>query len=309
MTLDNPLVSIVTPAYNSSATVGETIESVLSQTYSNFEMIIVDDGSTDDTANVVHRFKDNRIKYIYQSNKERSEARNNGIKNAKGEFIAFLDADDIWFPEKLEKQIELFEMDMKLGLVYSDLYLFEEKFPQKVTLYSHIRKLFRGNVPLRIIVEDNFIQSATPLVRRDVFDSLGNFDSDLIPCEDYDMWIRIIARYAVDFVNQPLAYYRIHPNRTSWKNMPDILFESTHKLIDKIEANFLSEGFLHPNDIRKSRSRIYYNYAIAMMSRGEFDKSKKSYLKSLKINPYFIKTHVRLVQFAYLYTKNNLFSK
>ena len=304
-----PLVSVITPAYNASATIGDTIESVLSQTFSDFEMIIIDDGSSDDTANVVHRFKDNRIIYIYQTSKERSEARNNGIKNAKGKYIAFLDADDTWFPEKLEKQIKLFEVSPGLGLVYSDLYLVEDNTLRIIVQYSKIRKLFRGHVPSRIMLEENFIQSPTPIVRREVFDNVGYFDPDLNPCEDIDMWIRIIARYAVDFVDQPLAYYRIHPNQTSWKNKPDILFESTHKLIDKIEATFLSEELLHPNDIIKSRSRIYYDYALAMMSRGEFSRSKKNYITSMKINPYSVKTYVRLAQLFYLYTKINILRK
>jgi len=309
MSFDNPFVSIVTPAYNAQATVGETIESVLSQTFTNFELIVVDDGSMDDTANVVHQFEDKRIKYLYQTHKERSEARNNGIKNAKGKYIAFLDADDTWLPEKLEKQMELFEVDPNLGLVYSDLYLCEGIFPQKITLYSRIRKLYRGYVPLRTMLEEGFIQSATPIVKREVFDKVGNFDSNLIPLEDYDMWMRIVAKYSIDFVDQPLAYYRIHSNRTSWKIMPEILFESTHKLIDKIETNFLSEGLLTTNDIIKGRSRIYYDYALGIMSRGEFAESKKSYMRSLRIYPYSIKTYVRLAQLFYLYTKNYLLNK
>ena len=123
---EKPTVSIIIPTYNRAHLIDRSIQSVLNQTYQDFELIVVDDGSTDNTEDIIRQFqeKDKRIKYIkHDKNKGGSAARNTGIKNSRGEYIAFQDSDDEWFPEKLEKQIEIIECtDPKVGIVYSDMF-------------------------------------------------------------------------------------------------------------------------------------------------------------------------------------------
>lgn len=293
------LISIIIPAYNSAGTIHATIESVLNQTFTNFELIIVDDGSTDDTAQIVRRFQDERLVYIYQPNSERSAARNNGIAHAKGHYIAFLDSDDLWLPTKLEKQIMLMEGNPDLGLVYCDMILFDSYTARDVSRHSQLATPHRGRVPLRDILVQNFISSPTPLVRRQVFEQVGGFDTTLVPCEDWDMWIRVVARFTIDYIPEPLARYRLRSNYTSWENKPGLMFDQSTKVLDKVEENFVKQGLCPASAVRKGRSRIYYLYGRAMMYQGNFDEAHQYYLHSLRLDPFEYKTYLRLIQLVY----------
>jgi len=305
---NSPKVSVITPAYNAQSTIGETIESVLSQTFTDFEMIIIDDGSTDDTANVVHRFKDNRIIYLYQTNKEKSEARNNGIKNAKGKYIAFLDADDTWFPEKLEKQVRLMQNNPEIGLVYSDLYYFDDETGEDLILYSRIASLHRGKIPIELLLENNFIKSNTPLIRRKIFCQVGLFDTNLDLCEDWEMWLRIIVKYPIDYIDEPLARYRIHTKVSFWDNKPEALYKFANRMIDKTEASLVDESLVSTNTIRKSRGMVDYNYGTAMYRKKRYSEAVRSYNNAIKRSSFFPKAYLRLIQ-AFIfktYTKLSL---
>ena len=303
----SPKVSVVTPAYNAENTIAESIQSVINQTFSDFDMIIIDDGSTDRTAEIIKSIEDSRIRYIYQDNAERAAARNLGIQNAKGRYIAFLDADDFWVEDKLEKQITLFRKNPELGLVYSDLYLFDDQSKEIITKYSNIRKLYKGRVALREMLTENFIQSPTPIVRREVFEQVGNFDVCLVPREDIEMWVRIVARYPIDYVNKPLAMYRIHKNSTTWKNKPELLFDRTIKMLDKIHnLNYVNE-IISPMEMQKYRARVFYDYSLAMMSHSNYYSAIRNFWESINKYPYFIKPYIRILQTLFLWFRSLLY--
>jgi len=214
--MDNKLVSAIIPTYNSAKYIKEAVDSALSQTYKDIEITVVDDGSTDNTKNVLKKYIDNReIKYIYQENNGPASARNNGIRNSSGEFIAFLDADDTWKRGKLEKQMKLFD-NKNVALVYSDMEFFGEKIKFKCYSEMFKRGMKRGRAYLDLILE-NFISTSTVVVRKDIFNNMGYFceDVSLFSVEDYDMWLRIIKKYNVDFIDEPLVKYRIHNNQIS----------------------------------------------------------------------------------------------
>lgn len=202
---NKPLVSIIMPAYNAEKTIVESIESVLRQTYKNWELIIVNDGSKDSTTAVVLAFNDERLRLIEQENGGVANARNNGINNAKGEYIAFLDSDDLWVEEKLERQIGTLEGG-KYKMSYAKTWCFEENSNQ-------IRDCF-VNVALDFVDRDkiliyDFIPILTVLIAKDVLDEVGCFDETLHGVEDWDLWIRVLQKYEAIYSDDFLAKYRI----------------------------------------------------------------------------------------------------
>jgi glycosyltransferase involved in cell wall biosynthesis len=161
----NPLVSVILPTYNRAHVLGKAIESILNQTYSNFEIIIVDDGSLDSTEKLVARYRDNRIKYIrHTKNQGAVAARNTGIVASKGEYIAFQDSDNEWLPEKLEKQIAAFNSGPpNLGVVYTSVWIIDKG--TKIRIPSLNMKKTDGEIH-ELLLEGNFIDTSTALVKR-----------------------------------------------------------------------------------------------------------------------------------------------
>ena len=219
-----PKVSVIIPTYQHAHFVAEAIESVLAQTYPDYEIIVVDDGSTDDTVEVLSRFGE-RITVIHQPNRGVSAARNTGIRASKGEHIAFLDADDVWMPDKLEKQIPLLERDEAVGLVGSDMMIFDEHGTRSGIFERTPPQSGMVYATLFASIGRSFILMPTVVVRRRCFDEVGFFDETLTISEDADMWLRISQRWAVDFVSEPLAKYRMSANQAH-KNTERMLIDS-----------------------------------------------------------------------------------
>jgi glycosyltransferase involved in cell wall biosynthesis len=202
---NKPLVSIIMPAYNAEKTIVESIESVLRQTYINWELIVVNDGSKDRTSAVVWAINDERVRLIEQENGCVANARNNGINNSKGEYIAFLDSDDLWVEDKLERQIGVL-VGGKHKMCFSKTWCFRENSNQISDCFV--------NVPLdfddrdKILIYD-FIPILTVLLAKDVLDEVGHFDETLRGVEDWDMWIRVLQKYEAIYLDEFLAKYRI----------------------------------------------------------------------------------------------------
>lgn len=201
--------SVVIPAYNAERYLGAAIRSVLSQTFTETEIIVVDDGSTDGTAGVMESFGD-RIFAIHQHNSGPSVARNVGMKAASGEFVAFLDSDDMWMPRRLERMIGRLEQDPDLGFVTSDAYLVNEDRPTLLRYYGTLvdpSPFHSGNLGYWI-ARQNFIFMGV-VVRTELFDRHGAFLPNIL-AEDWDLWTRFILEgSAVGLVDSPLGYYRV----------------------------------------------------------------------------------------------------
>jgi len=203
-----PEVSVVIPTYNYARYIREAIDSVLAQTYRDSEIIVIDDRSTDDTKGVVSQYGP-EIEYIRQENQGLSAARNTGIRNSKGEYIAILDSDDIWLPSKLEKQIKLFEANSELGLVYSDGLVFGEKLAWDDLSFGGNMNFYRGRIFDKLLM-GNFIPCPSVVIRRGCFDKVGLFDINLGACEDWDMSLRISLHHEIDYVDELLVKHRKH---------------------------------------------------------------------------------------------------
>jgi glycosyltransferase involved in cell wall biosynthesis len=200
---------VVIPAYNAEEYVAAALESVIAQTYRNYEVILVDDGSQDRTPEIARAYLD-RIRYIRQDNKGEAAARNAGVVEAAGELIAFLDADDLWLPEKLELQVAHLDTHPEHGLVFSDLIRFNEHGVLDLGVTRSVHGTLPDGNMLPWLFRDSLIGSITVLVRRECFARVGLFDETLpIGC-DYDMWLRIAGLYHIGYIDQSLAMYRQH---------------------------------------------------------------------------------------------------
>lgn len=246
--MDRPLVSIVIATYNMADFLPLAIQSALAQTYRNIEVLIVDDGSTDRTAEAVAPFlADSRVRYRTQRNGGQAVAKNSGIRESIGDYIAFLDADDLWTPDKLEAQIPLFAASQAVGVVYSAFAYIDEKG----NLVPNVPyKLHSGRVT-RPLLMSNFVGFGTSVVKRECFERLGLFKENLRMGIDYDLWLRFSTQYEFDYVNRTLFYYREWPGQMSrnWRsrylNGIEIMKNFLREFPDAVDKRTADEAWAH----------------------------------------------------------------
>jgi len=214
-----PAVSIVLATYNQADWLGHAIESVRQQTLADWELLIVDDGSTDGTRDVVARWRDDsRVRYVPQTHAERSVARNRGIAAASAPLVAFLDADDCWRPAKLARQVAALAADPAAGLCYT-----VARFIDEAGRPLAIRKPPRpiaGDV-FASLMRANLLILSSVMVRAAALDAVGAFEPTRTACEDWDLWLRIARRYPVVGVDDELTLYRKHAGNTAWERVLD----------------------------------------------------------------------------------------
>lgn len=200
-----PTISVIIPAYNAQATIVKTIESIRKQTFRDLEIIIINDGSTDRTLEIVNKIKDSRIKMFNYPNGGVAVARNRGISHAQGEYIAFLDADDFWTIDKLELQLQALNQNPQAGVAYSWTYFWEGEnnkcFPSE-SIYH------QGNVYSQLLVNNFLHHGSNPLIRRQAIDSVGFFNPNFPHCADWDYSLRLAAKWNFVVVTKHQIYYR-----------------------------------------------------------------------------------------------------
>lgn len=206
-----PKVSVIIPTYNRARYICRAVNSVLNQTITDHEIIIVDDGSTDNTKEVLAQY-DNRIVYLPQSNKGISASRNRGISAARGKYIAFLDSDDWWAPEKLAEQVKVLDANPKVGIVYSRMPIVNEKGKKLGTKPAGVS----GKNFKELLEVWGDLPTSTVMTRRECLDRVGVFDCTLPPVEDIDLWLRISQFYDLyEIEGKVLAYYFRHSEQTT----------------------------------------------------------------------------------------------
>ena len=209
-----PKVSVIIPTYNSSSTIGETLQSVFKQTYSDFEILLINDGSTDDLMEVLKNFKDSRLQILHYENGGLTAARNRGIDRASGDYLIFLDADDLWSSDKLKSHVEALDnaqkTDPKAGVVYSWSYFLDS---ETGACYVNHPKPYEGNV-LSKVLERNFLESGSnPMITREAINSVGYFNNDFLGVSDWDYWIRLAKQWHYVLIPERQVFYR--QSRTS----------------------------------------------------------------------------------------------
>jgi glycosyltransferase involved in cell wall biosynthesis len=200
-------VSVLIPAYNASAYIRQAVTSALNQRDVDVEVLVIDDGSTDDTPKILEEFGDS-IRVLRQKNAGHVKARNNGSRLARGEWLAFLDADDEWLPDKLAKQLA--RADEKTSVVYTDRVNFGD-IGRVAERQSNGQRLWEGDIFERLLLVGNFITVSSVIIRKSVFERLGGFEEELLVCEDWDLWLRYTAQGGlIGLCPEGLTRYRWH---------------------------------------------------------------------------------------------------
>lgn len=290
----NPSVSVIIPTFNYGRFIGGAIKSVLAQTYPIAEIIVVDDGSTDDTEEVVASFGE-KVKYIRQENAGVCAARNKGVENSSGELIAFLDADDVWLPEKIEKQAAKFREDEQIGLVHCQMREFDTETGKTVHLHLVGED---GWVANSLLLYDKTIiigPGGSILVSRAAFEAAGGFDTRLKIGEDWDFCYRVARQYKVGFVREILVDYRHHPKNSSRnaEEMERSMKICFGKAFDTTDENIL--GFR-----QKAYGNLYTELAGTYLRTGNHRQFFKHLLKGLWLSP---KNYSRLAVFPLRWLK------
>jgi glycosyltransferase involved in cell wall biosynthesis len=302
-----PKVSVIIPTYNAQEYLSETLDSVLSQTYSHFEVIVVDDGSKDQTISIVEEYRmkyPEKVKLIQKENGGPASARNVGIKAAVGEYIAFIDADDLWLPEKLEKQVRYFESQpLQVGLVYTNTKKFDKDgvwtLPGK-----YCKKHVNGWI-YKDLIRDNVIHNLSVMARKRCFDVVGFLDESIEINEDYDMWLRIAMRFKISFIDEVLALYREHPQGRSkelektWIRAIGVYDKHLKMAADNDELE---------DTVKGTFSQHLYKFGYAYLREGKMLKARNMFEKSLNMR-FLLKVYMmKLVTFI-PFKVLNLFNK
>lgn len=255
-------VSVIIPAYNCEHYIKDTVESVLSQTYEDIELIIIDDGSTDRTREIVKRFG-SKVEYVYQDkNVGPSATRNRGIEQAKGKYIAFLDHDDVWMPNKIEEQIKLLENNKDIALVYSNGCSINSSGVQVSSTLFDIAKPHRGFAFEELIL-DNFIPTSSVIVRKQILNEVGGFNERFLISQDFDLYLRIAEDHEIDFVDALLFKRRIYPDSASNKKRKVLLDD----VISITKFYRKKIGFNNPRLVQKLDRKIAkYMFHVAIWS-------------------------------------------
>ena len=264
-----PLVSVVIPAYNAEKFITATLESVLSQTYQKIEVVIVDDGSRDKTVEIVREFaaKDKRIILFQQSNSGVAAARNLAIQKSKGEYIAPIDADDIWYPEKIEKQVKcMLQASPSVGLVYTWTAHIDEEGLLTGTYHKCNQE---GNVLTAMFIEEPIGNASVPLIRRSCLEKVGLYDTMLKKqnaqgLEDFDIYLRIAEHYEFKVVPEFLVGYRQVFGSMSRNTL---IMAKSYKLV--VENIQLRHPEIPTKIYNQHRSEMYYWFALMSKQSGD----------------------------------------
>lgn len=210
--ISTPLISVIIPTYNSEKTIQQTIDSVLNQTWTNLELIVINDGSQDSTLDIVTRIKDPRLKVLSYPNAGVSASRNRGISQAEGEFISFLDADDLWTKDKLEAQLTALQANPQAAVAYSWTDHIDENGQ---FLRSGVHRTINGDVYAELLKSNFLANGSNVLIRTQALEEIGTFNQSLSQAEDWDMYLRLAIRYHFVSVPSPHILYRITPTSAS----------------------------------------------------------------------------------------------
>jgi len=264
--MNRPLISVIIPLYNQEKYIGEAVASVLRQTYRNIELIVVDDGSTDSSAEIVRSVNDPRIRYFYRSNSGLPAiARNEGVKLARGEWIAFLDHDDVWLPNKLDMQLRALEREPKAKLVAGNMSYFDASSDKRMINYHQ-----KSYNIFKDMLGGNRLPGSTVMVDKKVFDEMGGFreERDLKAIEDYDLWLRISRKYKIICLDRILARYRVYDNSTSGSRLKQL--EVLENYLNKYLPLMISDN-KEKLLLAKARSRLYLNMAFEYLAKDQMN--------------------------------------
>lgn len=302
-------VSVIIPTYNPKEHLIETLLSVLNQTYSSLEIVIVDDGSSIDTAAFIKPYiSSHAVRYIGRENGGTAAARNTGINNSTGEYIAFLDHDDIWLPDKIALQVEALDRNPSCGLTYCNFQILDEQTGSLIDP----RRQGEGGCMFEKFLYRNFITTASQImVRRSCFDQLGLFDESLPIVDDYDFYLRLSRCYDINYDSRVLTHWRSHQFNTS-KN-----YEKTQLGRIKVKEAALNRWVLSNNQKRTLFGGLrsdYYELAYYYLTSEKYSEARNYFKKAVpyklvKSMVYYLSTCVPGLSYRNLKALKNDLSK
>lgn len=276
-----PKVSIIVAAYNGERYIRETLESLLAQTYKDFEIVVADDGSTDGTAEIVKSFTDHRIKYIKKENEGvMAKTRNFGIRRSIGEFIAFCDQDDIWYPEKLKKQLEKIDKNVLIGTVVASADIIDKK-GEKIGL----RDIgFEGYInPIESfekLLDTDFITNCSAVVPKKIIEEMGYLDESLVGNDDYKLWLLIAQKYGIFGIRESLCAWRV--SSSSYSKKLSIIYKENLKIFQNLSGRSKKEN----EDIGLGINKNYTRLFMELVYERNFEEAKKSLSNVKKIGDF-----------------------
>lgn len=292
-------VSVIIPVFNGEKHIAEAIDSVLCQDYSPLEILVVDDGSTDNTIEIVEGYG-HKVRLIKQSNRGSAAARNNGIQNARGEYIAFLDADDVWWPHKIRYQLESLAQT-NCTMAYSRFILWEAdeagvypacetEFSSETNPKTSTGKIITG-YPYPELLLDCIVWTSTVIVKKNELEKAGHFDESLRKGQDYDLWLRLSRSVQMLGLQQPTALYRIHPgNITTKVNDVNYGYLILSRAVERWgeagpDGRFPQEGL-----VSERLARLSFEHGLTHLKRGNPKIAANAFRTSLRHSGYRVKT-------------------
>ena len=297
-------VSIIIPSFNRAHCLDQAVESLLNQTYKNLEILVIDDGSTDNTQDVLKKY-DRKIRCFAQANQGVSVARNRGISEANGEYITFLDSDDYFEDTNIEKKVTFLERHPDIKWVYSDCRYIDKEgnyIDKASDRYNYFERKKTGMIFGELLHHRNFIATDTVTVKKDALNSAGGFDERIFSLEDYDLWLRISAKYPAGYINEALVYVTdstdsLSNDLTKWVNGNALI---TDKIKDICPEGFsISKSFMN-----RLHADKYNFFSQAYSYEGRIEKAVFACLKSIKFYPFQKMVYLRLFMLSAGYLKN-----
>ena len=281
-----PEVSVIIPTFNRAAFLKSAIKSALHQTYDDIEIIVVDDNSSAPVHDVIKKLQDTRIKYIrHKHNFGVSVARNTGIKASKGKYIAFLDDDDEWLPEKLEKQVEIIKKSSeKVCGIYSNFFIIDN-FKKKTTDINPKIKVKRGNL-FKQFALGNPIHTSTVFIKKKCIKEIGLFDETISYMEDRDLWIRLAAKWDFEYIDQPLIKILVHQKPKLSENIENQI-KGRKKIIERYDYLF--------KKYKKAHSKLYLLQGAQYCQIKNMKEGRKNLINGIKIYPFNYNAYVHYI--------------
>lgn len=277
---DEPLVSVITPTYNRAGFIAEALNSVLAQSYGNFELLVVDDGSTDETATVLESFTpDSRVRCFYQPNQGQSVARNLALAHARGDLVCFLDSDNVWPETKLARQVAVFRDAPEVDVVYGDIITIDEQ--GREVSRKNMRR-HSGHIAFPML-KDNCVSMNTTMARKRCFDEMGGMSGQRRVADDYDLWLKFSARYHFYYLPEYLAYYRVMEDQIS--SDKSRRYDTNEAIIHDFRKAF--PGVLSAAKFDEAFSFFYTRKARYFASTGQYSVAFFSLMKAIRYRPLY----------------------
>ena len=291
---NNPLVSVIIPVFNGEKYIVEAIESVLEQSYRNIEIIVIDDGSTDDSAANLHPYLD-KIRYIYQKNGGIASAYNSGAEACKGEYVAFIEQDDVWLPEKLSMQVAYLVEKPNLDMVFCRYFIVDDRVATK---RPELSKCWPGEVSfqelfLNTLENASIITFSSVLMRKSLLRAIMPFDERLRVSVDYDTWLKVAYESKIGFLDKPLLKYRLHDFNTS--SAPITALEDDLIVLQKWQNNKRLLGIIGKGRVVDRLWSLYNGLRFYYMQSNSVSDERRCLMRMIRLKPFSLDLIWRLL--------------